>query len=52
MAEKDEEFNRRAEEAEKMAAAAKTEYERDAFLQIAHGWRDLLVEAERRRKRT
>ena len=51
MASKPDEYENHAEEAEKMAAAAKTDYERDAFMQIAHGWRELIAERERRRNR-
>jgi hypothetical protein len=46
----DDGYAKRAEEAEALAAAAKSDFERDAFLQVAHGWRDLIAERARQRK--
>ena len=49
---REDEYRRNAEEAERSAANAKTDQEREAYQQIARGWRDLIAVAERRRNRT
>jgi hypothetical protein len=43
-------FQRNAEEAERRAKRAASEVEREAYLKIAKGWRDLMVNSERRKR--
>jgi hypothetical protein len=38
----DDEFRRQAADAEKQAQAARTDYDREAWLRIAQGWMSLL----------
>jgi hypothetical protein len=47
---REDEFRLNAEQAEKSAITARTEHERQAYLKIAEGWRDLLKQAEDRAK--
>jgi hypothetical protein len=45
------EYRRKAEEAERRAAAAGSDDEREGYEKIAKGWRDLIKAEERRQKR-
>ena len=40
-------YRERAEEAERLAGAARDDLERAAYLRITHGWRDLAANALR-----
>jgi len=46
-----ESYRRNAEKAERKAREATSQAERDAYVQIAKGWRDLQAQEQRREKR-
>lgn len=48
---REEEYRRNAEDAERLAREARFEAERRGYQKIAEGWRELVAEAERVRKR-